>query len=72
MKWYDIICGGRKAYQGILAAICGIIVWYSITMETRAINLTQILVYFLVVFGFYILGNLKEHQINGKSANGGK
>jgi len=68
--WYNIIFGGKKAFLGILCLGAGMVVWYSITMESRAQNLIQMFVFILACGGIYTYGNIKDKQITGCNSGG--
>lgn len=67
MKWYDYVFGGRKAYQAVFAAGCGVMAWFTIPQLNRPDHLLMFLGYWAACFGIYGFYNLREWQIK----NGG-
>lgn len=67
LRWYDHAFGGKKAFQGLVAAGLGVMAWFTIPQEARVTNLLQFLGYWLICLSVYVYSNLKTKKIN----NGG-
>lgn len=67
--WYDIICGGRKAYQSLVAGGLITLAYLTLPIAERPGLFLHYCGAILICFGFYVYGNLKEHQVNGKRTN---
>ena len=67
--WYDKVCGGRKAYQSLVAGGLITLAYLTLPLISRPGLFLQYCGAILLCFGFYVYGNIREHQANGKGKN---
>ena len=71
-RWYDFVFGGRKAYQGVIAATLITFAYQNLPIDARPGLFWNFVLAILAAFSIFTLGNYQEHKLNSKNRDGPK